>query len=669
MAAGELMVHGACPHDCYDTCSLRVHVEDGVIRRIEGDPSHPLTRGFLCYKVNHYLERLNHPQRVLHPLRRRGAKGAGEFERVTWDEAMAEIGERVQRVLREHGGEAVLPYSFAGNMGLLAGGALDARLWGRIGASRLERTICTAAGHAALRWVFGTVMGPDPETIPAAAFVLLWGANPMATNVHQIPLLDEARKAGGEVWTIDPLRTETARRYDRHIQPRPATDLALALGLGRELVATGRYDREFAEERAEGFGDYLGLVEPWSITRTAEVTGLEPAAIAELAERIAAARPLLLRPGYGVQRQSESAATVWAIAALSVISGAWRDVGGGLLMGNSDAFPLRDLAPAQGAARSVNMVQLGDALLDLTKPPVQALFVYNANPAATAPDQSRVLAGLAREDLLTVVHEQMLTDTAKYADFVLPAAMSMEVLDLHTSYWHRYVQLSLPAVPPPGEAVSNPEFFRRLARAFGLTDAELQSDDRSLIEEALTSGHPWLDGITFEALLREPVQKLRLPAETRPFVDLPVPRPGGRLQLALPPGTMTAQAVAAGRGRPGEFDLLTPSTRETIKSSFGNLPSLRRGHPLPELLMAGEDMARLGIAHGTRVRVWNERGEVELTALASDVPQPGSVVSYAVRWNHEDQGRNVNRLTSQALSDYGGGATFYTVRVRIEAAG
>ncbi len=662
-------VHGVCPHDCYDTCGLRVESDGSRITRISGVPDHPITRGFLCLKVNRYMERLYHPERVLYPLRRKGPKGEGRFERVSWDEALAEIAGRLQEILREHGGEAIMPYSFAGNMGLLSSQALDARLFRTLGATELDRTICTASGNAALRWVFGTTLGPDPETIPQARFILLWGANSMATNIHQVPLLDAARKAGAQIWTIDPLRTDTAARYDRHLRTRPGSDLVLALGLGRLLLAQGRYDRALVEERSEGFSAYREIAEPFTLERTAAATGLAAEEIEELAERLAQVRPLLFRLGYGLQRQRQSAAAVWSIAALSVLTGSWRDVGGGLLLSNGGAFPLRSLGGPPSGARHVNMVQLGRALLDLRDPPIKALFVYNANPAATAPEQARVLAGLAREDLLTVVHEQMLTDTAKYADFVLPAAMAMEVLDLHTSYWHRYVQLNTPAAPPPGEAVSNPEFFRRLARALGIEDEAVQQDDRSLIRQALQTDHPWMRGITLEALLDQPVQKLRLPAQTRPFLDTPVETPHGKFRLQPPPGTAVGPTDAAELLGDGELYLLTPSTRETIKSSFGNVASLRRGHPVPELLMAREDQERFGIAPGEKVRVRNALGAVELTAVESAVPAPGTVVSYAVRWNHEAQGKNVNQLTSQELADFGGGATFYSVRVRLERLG
>jgi anaerobic selenocysteine-containing dehydrogenase len=488
----------------------------------------------------------------------------------------------------------------------------------------------------------------------------------MATNVHQIPLLDEARKGGAEIWTVDPLRTATARRYDRHLQPRPGTDLELALGLGREILALDRWDRDLALGRGEGFDTYRRLAEPWTLQRTADATGLNPDAIADLARRLTGAAPLLLRVGYGVQRQRRSAATVWAIAVLSLLTGSWRQVGGGLLLSNSDAFPLKPLAGGPRPQRHVNMVQLGAALTELADPPVRALVVYNSNPAATAPDQARVLRGLARDDLFTVVHEQMMTDTAKWADFVLPAAMAMETTDLHTSYWHRYIQLSRPAAPPAGESVSNAEFFRRLAAAMGLRDPALQADDVALIEEALDSSHPWLAGITLGSLLETPVQKVRLSAESRPFLDTPLATPSGRFRLAPPPGT----AVDGPATHDADFplSLLTPSTRETIKSSFGNIASLRRGHPQPELLMAAEDMARLGIREGQAVRAYNARGSVELVAVESTVPQPGTVVSYAVRWNHEGGGRNVNQLTSAALADFGGGATFYSARVAVEAA-
>ena len=657
---------GVCPHDCYDTCGLRVTVEERRVARIAGDPDHAITQGFVCFKVNRYLDRLHHPDRILHPLKRVGPKGRGQLVRATWEEALDDIGQRLAAIRARWGGEAILPYSFAGNMGILASESLDRRFFAALGASRLDRTICTASAGATARWMFGQSLGPDPETLPLARLVLLWGANPAATSVHAIPLLDEARRRGARIVTVDPLATATARRFDQHVALRPNTDVALALGLGHLLIQSGRIDRAFIAQRTVGFDRYRAAAEAWPLARTATATGLAPDAIAALADALATVRPLLIRAGYGVQRQAASAEATWAIAALAVITGALMDVGGGFLQGNGDAFPLAPLDAGWLAApppRRVNMVQLGEALTALAEPPIGALIVYNSNPAATAPDQARVLAGLARDDLFTVVHEQMPTDTTRYADWVLPAAMSLEVLDVHTSYWHRYIQLSQPAVPPPGEAVSNPELFRRLARAMGLTDPGLYASDETLLDDLLgqSAGHPWLRGITRERLMAAPSQKVRIPQTARPFVDTPVHTPDGRIRLAPPP--LAPAAPHPDRLRP--FHLLTPSRRETIKSSFGNVERVRPHEP-PTLLMAPADMAALGIRPGQRVRVHNTQGATDLAAAESAVTPPGTVVSYAVRWLHDGgSATNINQLTSGRLSDYGGGATFYTTRVSI----
>ena len=658
---------GVCPHDCYDTCGLRVTVDDGRITRIAGDPDHPITQGFLCFKVNRYLDRLDHPERILHPLRRVGPKGEGRFVRASWDDALADIGHRLQTIRERWGGEAILPYSFAGNMGVLASESLDRRFFAALGASRLDRTICTASAGATARFMFGQSLGPDPETLPDARLILLWGANPAATNVHAIPLLDEARRRGAHIVTVDPLATATARRFDQHVALSPNSDVALALGLGQLLRQAGRTDTRFITERTTGFDAYGEAARQWPLARVSAATGLEPGAIRDLADRLAVTRPLLIRAGYGVQRQAASAEATWAIAALAVITGALLDVGGGFLQGNGDAFPLAPLDEGWTATpppRRVNMIQLGDALTTLTDPPVAALVVYNSNPAATAPNQAAVLQGLAREDLLTVVHEQMPTDTTRYADWVLPAAMSLEVLDLHTSYWHRYVQLNQPAVPPPGEAVSNPELFRRLARATGLTDPGLYASDEELIDELLANSgaHEWLRGITRAGLMAAPSQKVRLEAPTRPFVDTPVLTPDGRIHLNPPPLARPTPTPDADR----PFHLLTPSRRETIKSSFGNVARVRPHEP-PTLLMAAADMAALGLEPGDPVRVHNAQGSTVLAVQASDVAPAGTVVSYAVRWLDESDGTNVNQVTSQRLSDFGGGATFYSVRVSITA--
>ncbi len=661
------VVHGTCPHDCYDTCGLTVTAENGRIVRVDGDADHPITRGFLCFKVNRYLDRLYHSERITVPLKRSGPKGSGQFQPVSWNDALQEVGSALRRIVAESGGQAVLPYSFAGNMGILSGSSMDARFFHAIGASELERTICTASTGAALRWVYGSQLGPDPETIPAARLILLWGTNPMATNVHQIPLLDRAREQGADIWCIDPLRTATVERYGQHLALRPGSDYALALGLAAAIIAQGQHRPDFLERYVTGFDEFEQVAQAWTRERTLAATGLDGGEFDRLVEQLAAVRPILFRTGYGSQRQHDAAKTVWAISCLSLLVGSPQDVGGGHLASNGDAFGLNwdgltrpDLRTSP--VRSVNMLKLGEALLTLDDPPIRALIVYNSNPAATAPEQDSVLKGLARRDLLTIVHEQMMTDTARWADWVFPAAMSLETLDLHTSYWHRYVQLSMPAAEPLGHSVSNPEFFRRLAGAMGWHDPAFTASDEDLIRTALESDAAWMQGITWDALQQQPVQKVRLDPAVRPFIDTGIPRPDGRFNMAPLPVPIAPKDLSP--LEPDEFHLLSPSRRETIKSSFGNVASVvKEGRP--ELLMHPDDIARLALTAGAWVIVYNRYGETRMQLKASRVPQPGTVVSYAVRWNIAAGGSNVNQLTSSTLADYGGGATFYSARARV----
>ncbi len=661
-------VHAVCPHDCYDTCGLTVTVDQDRIVRIAGDAAHPITQGFLCFKVNRYQDRLYHPDRIRYPLRRIGPKGSGKFERLSWDQALAEVASALGTIVDEYGGEAVLPYSFSGNMGVLSEGSMDRRFFHALGASRLDRTICTAAAGAALRHVYGSQLGPDPETLPRARLVVLWGTNPMATNIHEVPLLDAVQTAGGEVWCVDPLRTATADRATQHVQIRPGSDYALAMGLSRAVIDLGHVDQAFVAERVQGFGDFREATRPWTRERVLSETGLSDDRFTAFLAQITRERPLLFRTGYGVQRQDDGAKVIWAISCLSIILGTPQHVGGGHLVTNSGAFGIDtkrltrpDLIPGS-LPRRVNMLELGDALNQLDDPPVKALIVYNSNPAATAPDQRAVHQGLQREDLFTIVHEQMMTDTARYADWVFPAAMAMETLDIHTSYWHRYIQLSEPATRPWGESVSNTEFFRRLAKAMGMNQAALRATDEQLIDDALDASHPWMKGIVRESLMARPVQKVRLEADTRPFVDTPIPTKDGRFHLEpLPVGTEPRKVV----DRPSDaLNLLSPSRRETIKSSFGNVMAVVKTD-VPEILMHPEDVASRGLKDGDWLRVFNHQGETRMRLKESRVPPPGTVVSYAVRWNGAADGTNVNQLTSQRLSDYGGGATFYSTWVQV----
>lgn len=659
-------VHGVCPHDCYDACGLRVTRDGGRITAIKGDPDHPITRGFLCFKVNHYLDRVYHPDRVTQPMRRTGPKGSGEFEPVSWTDALSQVADRLNEIIVQSGGEAILPYTFAGNEGILTH-VMASRFFRLVGASELDRTICTAASDAALRWIFGTDLGPDPQTLPLTRLVLLWGANPAATNIHAIPLLDQARQQGAQVWTIDPLKTATASRFDDHAALKPDSDYALAMGLAHQLIERDAIDRAFISRYVRGFDSFQKLTEPWTMDRTVAETGIAASQFSQLVDALATRRPLLIRTGWGVQRHHDGAQNIWAIAALSLILGAPKQVGGGFLSSNSGAFPLnrQSLYHVDGLSRSnrrVNMVQLGEALTDLKDPSIRALIVYQSNPAATAPNQSQVVKGLSRGDLFTVVHEQMWTDTTRYADFVFPAAMSMETLDLYVSYWHRYVQLNQPASDPLGESVSNNEFFRRLGLAMGMKYPALVESDQVLIQKALNTDHPWMTGITWESLQDQAVQKVHLDEETRPFVDTPIPTVDG--YLCIEPLPLDSHRPLHPVKDPDEFHLITPSQKETIKSSFGNVVSVVK-EARPELLMHPEDAARLGLSPGQWVTVYNQRGTTRFLLKLSSVPQPGTLVSYAVRWNEAAGGTNVNQLTPSSVSDFGGGATFYDARVRI----
>ncbi|MCY0864489.1 MAG: molybdopterin-dependent oxidoreductase [Sulfobacillus sp.] len=655
-------IHPAvCSHDCYDTCSVELTVNQDRIVRVNGSRRQPLTRNFVCYKVHHAVERVNHPDRVLYPLKRVGAKGQGTFQRVSWEQALSDVTERLQKIRDTVGGEAILPYSYSGNMGVLGEASMDRRVFHALGASELERTICTGAADWVLTAMFGQRLGPDPETIPDARLILLWGTNPMATNIHQVPLLDQAVQNGAQIIVVDPLKTATAERYGHHVAIRPGTDDVLALSLGQALIRQNRHHQPFIARYTRGFEAYRREAEAWPLERAAEVTGVSLGVLESLVDQLATIRPLLIRPGFGVQRHRRGGRIIWALAALAAITGAFMDRGGGFLLSNSGAFALArdrltrpDLKP--GTVRKVNMVQLGRALTELTDPPIQALIVYNSNPAATAPYQRRVLEGLAREDLLTVVHDSFMTDTARYADYVFPAAMSWEIGDLHLSYWHRYWQWNRPAVAPPGEAVSNPEFFRRLARALHLTDPALVASDDELLEDALEGYPP-----EFRSRLRDQgVMKAGPKPEVRPFVDTPILTDDGRIHLEPPPAGKPVDDVNS-----GPFVLVSPSARETIKSSYGNLPRVIKGPPV--LWMNPEDMSRQGLQDGEWVRVYNHRGQTVMQARSSELPRPGVVVSYAVRWLSDHPfGGNVNQLTPDELSDVGGGATFYDARVAVE---
>ncbi|MCL4402851.1 MAG: molybdopterin-dependent oxidoreductase, partial [Acidobacteria bacterium] len=498
------VLHSVCALDCPDTCSVLVHVENGMATRLRGDPDHPITRGFLCGKVAQYLEREYSPARLLYPQRRAGAKGEGKFERIGWDEALDEIAFRLNSIAAERGPEAILPYSYAGTMGLLNGSGMDRRFFHRLGASRLDRTICSTAGAAGLSEALGFRYGTEPEQFRHSRLILAWGANVLGTNAHLWPFIVEARRNGARFYTIDPRRNRTGAAADRHFFINPGSDAALALGMMHVITAGKLHDADYVARHTSGFEALGERVKAYPPERASALTGIPREDIVALAREYATTRPAAIRLNYGMQRSERGAMAVRTISLLPALTGSWKDPGGGLQLSTSQAFHLNrtglerpDLGPP---ARTVNMAQLGKALNELNDPPVKALIVYNSNPAAIAPNQNAVRRGLLRKDLLTVVIEQFQTDTADYADFLLPSTTFLEHTDLYLAYGHYYLQLARPALPAPGECKPNVEIFRLLADRMGFTDPCFQDSEDALIETLLASPHPFVHGITLEQL-------------------------------------------------------------------------------------------------------------------------------------------------------------------------
>ncbi|MBV8821033.1 MAG: molybdopterin-dependent oxidoreductase, partial [Acidobacteriaceae bacterium] len=473
--------HSVCALDCPDCCSVLINVNDGKATRLRGDPNHPVTRGFLCGKVTRYLEREYAPDRLLYPQKRIGAKGEGRFERITWDEAIDTIASRLAGIAEEFGPESVLPYSYAGTMGLLNGSGMDRRFFHRLGASRLDRTICSAAGMEAMTRTLGNRYGTEPEQFRHSKLIIAWGANILGTNVHLWPFIVEARRNGAKFYVIDPIRTRVAKAADRHFAIYPGSDMALALGLVHVIIAEGLQDREYVAAHTNGFNELADLARKFPPERVEALTGISREDVISLAREYATTRPASIRLNYGVQRSERGGNAMRAIATLPAITGSWREIGGGLQLSTSHAFrfnraglempELQKLSALGREARIVNMTELGKALTQLDDPPVQALVVYNSNPAAIAPNQNLVRKGMLRDDLFTVVLEQFLTDSALYADIVLPATTFLEHTDLYLAYGHYYVQLARPALPAPGECKSNVEVFRLLAQRMGFADS------------------------------------------------------------------------------------------------------------------------------------------------------------------------------------------------------
>jgi anaerobic selenocysteine-containing dehydrogenase len=664
---------------------MTVKVEGGRAVELGGDPDHRFTQGFLCAKVNHYLDRVYSPARILHPLRRAGKKGEGRFTRITWDEAIGEIASRFKAVIAEFGAQAILPYSYAGNMGLLSYASLDRRFFQKIGASLLARTICSSAGGAGLKATVGKSLGFDPEAIVHARFIVAWGANIVSSNVHLWPFVEEARRRGAQIVTVDPYRSKTAEHSDRHLALFPGTDAALALGMMHVIFRDGLHDQDYLDRYTQGAPELQERAKEWPPARTAAVTGLSEADIEWFARAYGSTRPSAIRLNYGLNRHAGGGMAVRTIACLPAVTGAWRDVGGGVLLSTSGTFPVLsevlerpDLTPP--GTRTLNMSQLGRALTDeRLAPPVKALFVYNSNPAAVAPEQDQVVKGLRREDLFTVVHELFPTDTVDYADIVLPATTTLEHYDLHKAYGHLYLSLSRPAIAPEGESKPNTEVFRLLAARMGLDDPCLFESDESLARHALDWSHPNLAGITFERLEREVSVRLNVTDPHAPFAEGGFHTPSGKCELLAPSLAERGKDPLAGYVPPREgptsnpelalrypLAFISPPAHHFLNSTFSAQPLFVRREGEPCLTLHPEDAASRSIASGDMVQVWNDRGSFAAKAHVSDAARKGVVVGLSIWWPKMcPGGRNANAVTGQELTDMGDGATFYDALVEV----
>jgi len=674
------VVRAACPHDCPDTCAMRVTVQAGRVLRVQGDAAHPPTHGALCTKVSRYPERTYHPERVLQPLKRIGPKGSGRFESVGWDQALDDIAQRLKRIA-ERDPQAVLPYSYAGTMGLLQGESMAARFFHKLGASRLDRTICASAGGEALVATYGAKVGMHVEHYAESKLILIWGSNSIASNLHFWTFAQAAKRAGAKLVCIDPRRTETADKCHEHLALLPGTDGALALGLMHELIRNDWLDHEYLQRHVRGWPALRERALQWPAERAAAVCGLPTEQVVALARDYGTTQPAAIRLNYGMQRARGGGNAVRLIALLPCLVGAWRHPAGGMLLSASGWFaPVRDDAALQRpdllagrTARIVNMSTIGDDLLREPSadfgPKIEAVVVYNSNPVAVAPQSRKVVEGFLREDLFTVVLEHFMTDTADHADYVLPATTQLEHLDVHTSYGHTYALINEPAIAPLGQAKPNTQIFRELAARMGFTDACFADSDEVLARAALKP--EWVD---FDALRAQGWVKLALP--DAPFADGGFPTPGGKV-LADAPGLGVPDYVPSYESRTSTPELATrfplamisPPARNFLNSSFVNVKSLRDIEGEPLLEMHADDAGVRGIVDGMVVRVFNDRGSYRCRCRVSSRARPGVVNGLGIWWRKLGlDGCNVNELTHQRLTDIGRAPSFYDCLVEVEAA-
>ncbi|NHZ71728.1 MAG: molybdopterin-dependent oxidoreductase [Aquificales bacterium] len=679
-----MKVYGACPHDCPDTCGIVTEVENGRAINLYADPDHPVTQGWLCAKVRPYLDHVYHPERLQYPLRRVGPKGSGEWRRISWDEALAEIGQRWREIIAEHSAAAILPYSFSGTLGLVQMGVVNGRFWNRLGASQLQRSICGAAAEFAVNATLSVRHTQRYEDVSHSQLIIVWGHNPVSTAPHFMPHLKQAQRNGAQLVVIDPRRTRTATGADWHLAPKPATDGALALGLAHVIVNEELHDEAWLVAHTVGWPQLKAQLADYPPSRVARITGLAAGDILKLARLYASVRPGLIKIADGLQRHKNGGQTVRAILTLPAITGQYGVLGGGLVYSASgylrwDKEAVKKTAACRPSARSVNMNRLGVALLgEVDDPPIQALFVYGSNPAAIAPNAGQVVAGMQREELFTVVHELFMTDTADLADIVLPATSQLEQTDLHKPYGHTNLVYNAQAIAPFGESKSNWNVMRLLASEMGFDEPWLHQEADEVIVDVLAATavtNPALQDVTLARLKTEHSIELRFEPAV-PFADGVFPTPSGKVELfsqtladrgldPLPGFVPAVDEQPEKKKFPAELalTLISGAAHHFVTSSFANQPSLlkREGEPFVEI--HPEDAAVRGIENGEMVVVENGRGWCELKAAVTDAVRPGVAASPKGRWSKLDGGRNINWTTPDALGDMAGQSSYHTNRV------
>jgi anaerobic selenocysteine-containing dehydrogenase len=682
-------VYGACPHDCPDTCSVISEVKDGRVVRFYADPEHPVTHGWLCAKVRPYLDHVYHPDRLRYPLRRIGPKGSGQWRRISWDEALAEIGARWRAIIEQFGAEAILPYSYSGTLGLVQMLVSSARFWNRLGASQLQRSICGAAAEFAITTTLGVRRSPNYEDVSHSQVVIVWGHNPVSTAPHFMPHLKKAQRRGCKLVVIDPRRTRTARGADWHLAPKPATDGALALGLARIIVDEGWADEAWLARHSVGWRRLRRRLSDYPLEKVSLIVGLPEADIVKLARLYATNRPSKIKIADGLQRHRNGGQTVRAISTLPAITGQYGMGGGGLAYSTSDTVQWANatLNRWQGCpppGRWVNMNRLGAALLgEIDDPPIKSLFVFGANPVAVNPNASRVVQGMQRQDLFTVVHELFMTDTAEFADIVLPSTSQLEQKDLHKAYGHTVLNYNRQAIPPLGESISNWELMGRLAREMGFQEPWLYQSPDEVIDELLRAStvcNPALGDVTLEQLKSRGSLPLRLESDV-PFSDGRFPTPSGKVELYAQsladqgidplPAWIPSDDIGADKGEfrdgtlpPGQsLNLISGAAHHFVSSTLANQPGLLQREGEPFLEIHPQDAAARDISDGDMVIVENGRGWCDLRAVVTEGIRVGVIASPKGRWSKLGNGRNVNWTTSDALADMAGQSTFHTNRV------